>query len=103
MLEQIKSVSVTGIFKAYGIRDGISSGSEISVTFDVLPTDHPITTKINILEAKFLVDSMAMNFEEAKGMIPPEMKAEIHQRYKTAMRGMREQYEAQLKEAFGGE
>lgn len=86
------SFTVTGSFKAYGMRDGMSSGSEVSVTFEVLPDTPLVEVKREIVRQQFMVDTMCLRTELGKGMIPTELFKELHTRAKISSETILSEY-----------
>lgn len=64
-------VRITSIFKAYGLRDGLSSGSEISVTYQIAPGTPELAKEIRL--KKLVLDTMVLRAEFARGSIPEEI------------------------------
>ena len=78
----IKEVTINSSLKAFGFRDGISSGSEISITLDVPSDMTELELKKEIVRKKFTLDTMVARSEMGKGMIPKESYTEICTRAK---------------------
>lgn len=68
-----KQVTITSVFKAYGFRDGLSSGSEISMTYEI-PDGMPDLAK-EIKMKKLVLDSLVLRAEWVRGSIPEEVYA----------------------------
>lgn len=90
----IRSVTISGSFKAYGMRDGLSSGTDISITFDVPDGMPMVEVKKEIVRQKFMVDSMCLKAEMGKGMIPSELFNDLHQRAKASSQAIINEYES---------
>lgn len=75
-----KTVTVSSSFKAFGFRDGLSSGSDLSMTFDVEGDMSIDEVRKEIYKAKYSLDMMALRIEAGKGMIPQELVNEISTR-----------------------
>lgn len=88
----LKTVTVSGSFKAFGFRDGISSGTELSMTFDVPDSMSMEDVKAEIVKTKFTLDVTALRIEAGKGMVPSELMMEIIQRSKKNSSEMVESY-----------
>lgn len=79
-----KSVTVTSQFKAFGFREGLSSGSELSVTYEVPDGMSDIELRKEMVKKKFVLESMVLRAELGKGMIPVELYEEVHARTRKA-------------------
>lgn len=77
-----KSVTVSASFKAFGFRDGLSSGTDLSITFDVEGDMALEDVRREVYKAKYSLDMMALRIEAGKGMIPQELVNEISTRAK---------------------
>ena len=53
-----KTVTVEGSFKAFGFRDGLSSGTDLSMTFEVPPGMTMEEIKKEVVGYKFTLDTM---------------------------------------------
>lgn len=70
----LKKVTIQGSFKAYGYRDGISGGTEITEEYEVPEDDLKGNfLKREILTKKHLIDKRCMLAEYMKGTIPEEI------------------------------
>lgn len=87
-----KTVTVSGSFKAYGYRDGLSSGTDLSMTFEVPEGMTMDEVKAEIVKTKFTLDVTALRIEAGKGMIPAELMQDIVQRSKKNSKDMIEAY-----------
>lgn len=77
-----KSVTINSSFKAYGFRDGLSGGTDISVTFDVPEHWTMAEVRKEIIRQKFSLDTMAMRAELGKGLMPLSLFEELYARAK---------------------
>lgn len=77
-----KSVTVNSSFKAYGFRDGLSGGSDISVTFDIPEGYSMADVRKEIIRQKFNLDVLAMRSELGKGLMPLPLFEELFARAK---------------------
>jgi hypothetical protein len=72
-----KQVTVSSSFKAFGFREGLSTGSDISVTFDIPSGYSGSAVRAEIAKQKFALDSMVIAMEAAKGTIPKELQLDL--------------------------
>lgn len=80
-----KEVTITGSFKGYGAYDGVSSGTELSVTFSIPDGMDEAALKEAMLRTKFTLDSLSLKMELAKGVVLPEVAQEIYTRMKAGL------------------
>ena len=77
-----KAVTLHSSFKAFGFRDGISTGTEISVSFEVDGEPTEAQLKEAIVREQFVLDTLAMRLERGKKSFPAEIYNDIHQNAK---------------------
>lgn len=83
-----KQVTITSSFKAFGFRDGVSSGTDASVVIDIPPTMTAEELKIEMIKQKFTLDTFVTRSEVGKGTIPAELYQDIYNRNKTFSEGI---------------
>jgi hypothetical protein len=84
-----KQVTVTSQFKAFGYRDGLSSGSEVSVVFDISEGTTDVVLAEAVLRERYKLDVAVLNSEFGKGHIPREL-------YRSLRQAVRESHKQQL-------
>lgn len=79
-----RTVTISSSFKAFGFREGLSGGTDVSVTLDVPPGFTIADLQKEIVRQKFMLDTMAMRAELGKGMLPLELFEDLYKRAKKA-------------------
>lgn len=75
-----KTLSISSSFKAWGFREGLSTGTDLIMTFDIPDGMTEEAVKEEVARRKFSMDVLAMNLELAKGTIPQELFDELKTR-----------------------
>lgn len=91
---EITSVRITGSFKAYGFREGLSGGTEISIEMSVPPGTPPLEVKKEIVRQRHALDMMCLRAEHGKGFVPDELFHDIQKRSKAYSEALIHGYDA---------
>lgn len=81
-----KLVTVGGEFKSWGFIDGVSSGTSLSVQYEVPPEMTSLELDLAISVSRYQLDVLCINAESIKGTVAPEVVESISRRAHEAMR-----------------
>ena len=89
-----KQVTVTSSFKAFGFREGLSGGTELSVVLEIPEGMTLNAIKAEIVRQKYALDVISMDMEAAKGMIPQELLKDLQVRARATCESLVKTFEA---------